>query len=277
MHHARILPSNWIVRHDPPADGATNMARDLALLEAVAEGVATWRWYAWDHPTVSFGRNERTAGWYTADSVAAAGLAVVRRPTGGRALLHARELTYSVTCPLPVDTGWRAAYDAINAVLLATLQAAGVPATLSTGTSVAPEGLLCFDLPASGEIAVHGRKLVGSAVWRHGRGYLQHGSLLIDDDQARLLDARVDVRESERPTRALPPAAATLSSLFPSLDARTIVARIVDMLPSTLQSLQVAGAIHRLPDPNGAPDQRNLDAVTRHREAMTDPAWIWRR
>lgn len=281
MHHARILPTTWVIRHDPPATGASNMARDLTLLETVAPGIATWRWYTWDQPTVSFGRNERTIGWYTPESVSNAGLAVVRRPTGGRALLHARELTYSVTLPLPAKAGWRVAYNAINAVLLTLLRGAGVPATLSDGVAVAPDGLLCFEQPAPGEIAVLGRKLVGSAVWRQGDGYLQHGSLLIHDDQARLLEARIDKVRNHGPSSgqgapALPPAA-TLAAIFPTLDTPSITARITDALPTTLHAMGVAETIRDETPDTFPSDSRDISAWARHLDTMADPTWIWRR
>ena len=287
MHRKQILPPTWVIRHDLPADGVTNMARDLALLDTVTAGTATWRWYAWDRPTVSFGRNERTTGWYTAASVAGAGLAVVRRPTGGRALLHARELTYSVTLPLPAQVGWRQAYDAINEVLLTVLREAGVPAVLSEGAAVPPDGLRCFDLPAPGEIAVHGRKLVGSAVWRQGAGYLQHGSLLIHDDQARLMEARCDAPTADPWPPNAPPLAATLSALFPTLETNAIVARLTAALPTVLRSLQVADEIGEAPrdattseamsSETPANEMLSHEVLARHRVAMNDPSWIWRR
>ncbi|MFN5599430.1 MAG: lipoyl protein ligase domain-containing protein, partial [Gemmatimonas sp.] len=95
-----VLPRAWSWWVDGARDGVTNMAADQALLETVRPGHGTWRWYGWERPTVSFGRNERLAGRIDADTVAQAALAAVRRPTGGRALLHWRELTYSVTMPL---------------------------------------------------------------------------------------------------------------------------------------------------------------------------------
>ena len=283
MHDERILPTSWVIRHDAPADGVTNMARDLALLETVAPGIATWRWYRWDRPTVSFGRNERTAGWYTPDSVAESGLAVVRRPTGGRALLHARELTYSVTLPLPASVGWRQAYDAINGLLLSVLQGAGIPAAMGEGTSVPPDGLLCFDLPAPGEITVDGCKLVGSAVWRHQECYLQHGSILITDAQPRLLDARVGAAGAPdaagtTPLRVTPPAAA-LASLFPTLDDDTIITRVTSALPALLSTHHDAILLptHATDSDAARRDATLRDVTARHARRMADPAWIWRR
>ena len=82
-----VWPARWAFLASPPLDGVTNMAIDAALLDMVAEGdgTAVWRCYAWAQPTVSFGRNERTTGRFSDQSVRAAGLTAVRRPTGGRA------------------------------------------------------------------------------------------------------------------------------------------------------------------------------------------------
>jgi lipoate-protein ligase A len=202
-----VLPSSWQWWEDGARDGVTNMATDAALLATAQYGVGVWRWYGWSQPTVSFGRNERTAGRHSPGGLAAAGLAAVRRPTGGRALLHARELTYSVTVPLPAAVPWRLAYDAVNALLLAMLHELGVPARRAAARPpLAPDGPVCFDEPGEGELIVGGRKLVGSAVWRLGDAYLQHGSVLLHDDQARL-----PVPDGFAP----PPPAATLATCLP--------------------------------------------------------------
>lgn len=260
MQAPRILPHHWTAWRCAPADGPTNMAWDQALLESVRTDRLVWRWYQWDRPTVSFGRNERTAGRFDQDSVEAAGLAAVRRPTGGRALLHARELTYSVTCPLPRETPWGAAYAAINAVLLATLQRAGIPALAAVGApAMAPDGPVCFDAPAPGEIVVQGRKLVGSAVWRQGDGYLQHGSILLADDQSRLADA------ARAPVPPAPPAA-SLDQLMPD---QTDDARIASILGAWHQ---VVGSVEEY-----RPSAEIQDVMRRHRQQIASPLWLWRR
>ena len=98
------------------------MAVDAALLDLAGEtACAVWRCYAWDMPTISFGRNERTRRRFSPERLREAGLHAVRRPTGGRALLHAREVTYSVAMPLDERQSWRVAYAAVNQVLLRAL------------------------------------------------------------------------------------------------------------------------------------------------------------
>jgi lipoate-protein ligase A len=259
-----VLPTRWTIWRDGAADGATNMATDAVLLARVQTERAVWRWYAWERPTVSFGRNERTAGRYSAESVAAAGLPAVRRPTGGRALLHAREITYSVTCPLPPAVGWRTAYAAVNALLVATLREVGVHATLAgPAPAIQPDGPVCFEAPAEGEITVAGQKLVGSAVWRQHGGYLQHGSILLRDDQPALLGAAL------APSPEAPPAA-ELAALAPDVG----VTQLADALEAVLTRGSITPKVTWTPY---APSAAVQEAIALQRRHFTDPAWLWRR
>ena len=90
----------WHLLQDGASDGATNMSRDLALLDLAAErGVAFVRTYTWTPHTLSFGANEPALKRYDRAAIDARRLAVVRRPTGGRAVWHAEELTYAVSAP----------------------------------------------------------------------------------------------------------------------------------------------------------------------------------
>ncbi len=258
------LPDRWSWWEDGAHDGVTNMAIDEALLAAARPGEGTWRWYAWSEPTVSFGRNERIAGRIAPGQLAASRLGAVRRPTGGRALLHHRELTYCVTMPLAASVPWRAAYDAVNAVLLAGLREAGVPVELAVGgEAVAPDGPVCFDRPASGELTVRGRKLVGSAVWRHGDAYLQHGSILLHDDQHLL-------QPLTRSETAAPPAA-TLADCFPGTDADVVTRRV---RAAVFETLQRRSAVRPWSD---APTDGWPQLVASRQRHFSDPAWLWRR
>ncbi|HTE21113.1 MAG TPA: lipoate--protein ligase family protein, partial [Armatimonadota bacterium] len=188
MHHSRPAGrAPWRLLDTPPAPGAWNMAVDEALADSVrAGGPPVLRVYRWSPPCLSLGRNQPSGG-YDRDEIARRGLDVVRRPTGGRAVLHHRELTYSVAAPQGVLGGPRQAYSAINRALVAGLARLGVPAHLQpAGEQRAPLPSLapCFEQPVEGEVTAAGRKLVGSAQ-RTDRGVLlQHGSLPIEDDQS---------------------------------------------------------------------------------------------
>ncbi|MGH7463716.1 MAG: lipoate--protein ligase family protein [Longimicrobiales bacterium] len=176
-----------------PARGHVNMAVDEALLRSVQRGGApALRFYTWQPACLSLGRNQPARHIYDAVRAAAAGIDIVRRPTGGLAVLHDRELTYCVVAPLAPFGGARAAYRAINAALVEGLRCFGVAAAQAPG--VRTRGPLletadpCFQAPAPGEVVARGRKLAGSAQ-RCERGVvLQHGSILLSGSQARVLD-----------------------------------------------------------------------------------------
>ena len=105
----------WRFLDSGAADGVTNMATDVALLEhARRTGETTLRVYAWSRPTLSLGRHERARGLFATDVLHADGVDVVRRPTGGRALLHHREVTYSVTAPIGATISERASATVVS-------------------------------------------------------------------------------------------------------------------------------------------------------------------
>ena len=181
----------WRLLIDDDLPGARNMARDVAILEAVSEAQAsaTLRLYGWDPPCLSLGRHQ---GIEAADLefCRAEGIYVVRRPTGGRALLHHLELTYAVIAPLnegPLPRGLQEAYRVICSALVRAVRTLGVDARL-TGGDVnlqlpSPKTTIpCFEAPAGGEVVVGGRKLVGSAMRAHAGAILQHGAILLDWD-----------------------------------------------------------------------------------------------
>jgi len=191
------VPLTWRLLRDAPVPGARNMALDHALAACLGEGEAVLRLYGWARPTVSFGRNEPARGLYGD----LPGVDLVRRPTGGRAVVHWRELTYAVVAPVRAWGGPRAAYVAINEALAGALRTLGVPVELAgaaaalgdaaeaTGAggwaaALGPDAGPCFQSPAPGEVVVVGRKLVGSAQARLAGSLLQHGSILLHDDQA---------------------------------------------------------------------------------------------
>jgi len=164
------------------------MALDHALASSVKPGCGVLRIYRWARPTISFGRNEPALGNSGVEQAQKAGIDFVRRPTGGRAVLHDKELTYAVVLPISCGVKLRTVYRVINHGLARSLQALGVVVTIAeeevpvAGPNAGP----CFSRPAPGELLVDGRKLVGSAQARVGRAILQHGSLLIGSGQERL-------------------------------------------------------------------------------------------
>jgi lipoate-protein ligase A len=192
---ASYPPAMWRLVLHGEADGATNMAVDEAILSSVVTGASppTLRFYAWSPPCLSLGRSQPLADVHL-ETCRAAGVDVVRRPTGGRAILHADELTYSLAL---LQSDPRAAGDLIDSYrrlsegLMAGLQILGVGAEQVSGEQRLPAAELtpvCFETPSDYEITVNGRKLVGSAQWRARGGVLQHGSLPLQGDLARIVD-----------------------------------------------------------------------------------------
>jgi lipoate-protein ligase A len=162
------------------------MALDEALLtRARRSGENVLRVYTWAMPTLSLGRNQRARGVYDPHRAEERGIGIVRRITGGRALLHHREVTYSVTGPAAHGGSLRTSFDAINRMLLRALQGLGVRAQLASPRqrTPAPASAPCFEAPSLGEIVFQNRKLVGSAQRRGEEAFLQHGSILVEDDQ----------------------------------------------------------------------------------------------
>ena len=183
----------WRLLIDAPARGAWNMAVDEVLLDGVASGSAppTVRFYEWAPPCLSLGYFQ-AFGVVDVAGCLALGIDVVRRPTGGRAILHDRELTYSVALPLMRlgdDRGLLASYHRLSLALEGGLRHLGAPVDLapeSAARADPEQGPICFDRPSAHEILLHGRKLVGSAQVRRATAILQHGSILIEPRLDRL-------------------------------------------------------------------------------------------
>lgn len=180
--------SRWRFIRDEPRDGATNMAIDEVLASGCAQGCGfpSLRLYRWSGPTVSLGYNQLVEGQVDFTSCRQHGVPVVRRPTGGRALLHQYELTYSVAFPIPAGSrGVLRDYQWINTCLLLALGKLGVAATVNRGDRVGgAAGGVCFNSSSRHELTVNGRKLIGSAQRRYNHTLLQQGSVLIDIDHA---------------------------------------------------------------------------------------------
>lgn len=189
--------TTWRFMNTGSRDGAANMAIDEALLVGTNRSLSppTVRVYGWEPPTVSTGYSQDVSGELDLEACGREGFGVVRRPTGGRAVLHAGELTYSVVGPSgepPLGGTIMEAYQAIAEALVAGLSALGVEADLArVATEARGRGGVsppCFVSAGRFEVVVGGRKLIGSAQRRVGRGVLQHGSLLIDSTHERLAD-----------------------------------------------------------------------------------------
>lgn len=257
------IAARWRLLRTPPLWGAANMAMDEALLRRAARtGEWTLRVYAWSVPTLSLGRNQTARGRYDLDAIGRAGLHVVRRPTGGRGLLHDREVTYSVAAPVAEAGSLRDSYARINGVLVAALRALGVVADVATSRAPRAPGVApCFVEPAEGELTVGGRKLVGSAQWRDRGALLQHGSIIVDGDQSLVASLLLN------PVPPPPPPATLRTALgrVPQLE------QVADALEEAVRSLEDADAQPLDPDPELQHEARTLE------ESYRSPDWTWRR
>lgn len=189
---------------DRAHDGATNMARDEAISRAVSAGeqAPTLRLYGWAPPAISLGQSQRISSVNEA-ACEQAGVGIVRRATGGLAILHTDELTYSVALPIahPLAEGdVMTSYRRIAVAIVETLKRLGVRD--ANADRVAKEdkakGPVCFEAPSDYEVVGGGKKLVGSAQWRRVDGVLQHGSLPLFGDIARVCALLVDAPAAEK-------------------------------------------------------------------------------
>ncbi|GAB2693440.1 biotin/lipoate A/B protein ligase family protein [Paenibacillus thermoaerophilus] len=192
----------WRFIHTGNLSPAENMAIDEAILTAHSEGNVppTVRFYGWNPPSLSVGYFQKASEEVDFEALDRLGIGYVRRATGGRAVLHDRELTYSLIVSedypgLPKSV--TEAYRVLSVGLLYGFQNLGLDAEMVTLASeeekrkyASPEGSssACFDSPSWYELVVEGRKIAGSAQTRARGVVLQHGSILLDLDADLLFD-----------------------------------------------------------------------------------------
>jgi lipoate-protein ligase A len=182
----------WQLIVEPePLPGSWNMAVDEHLYRLAADSPRTFlRFYRWSRPTASLGYSQDASRVVDAEFCRSRGIDIVRRMTGGKLVLHDREVTYSVASADTVifsDT-LRESYRRISRALLRGLALMGIAARLAeTSPPAYVRGTMpCFAFPARDEIEIDGRKIVGSAQKRTGALFLQHGSIPLEKDEALL-------------------------------------------------------------------------------------------
>lgn len=221
------MSSTWYFINSGPSRASFNMALDEALLDWHSVGLIppVIRFYEWNPATLSIGYFQRAEQDINIEAVRNQGLGFVRRPTGGRAVLHDQELTYSVivsesypTMPQTVTE----AYRVISEGLLIGFQQLGLDAYFSIPDTEEkqadlkkPKSAVCFDAPSWYELVVEGRKVAGSAQTRQKGVILQHGAILIDLDEEKLLSvfrfASEEAKEKMR--KKLPEKAVAINDL----------------------------------------------------------------
>ncbi len=271
----RYPAATWRLIVDGEADGPTNMALDDAILEAVSEeaSLPTLRFYGWSPPCLTLGRSQPQAE-ADLEACRAAGVDVVRRPSGGQAILHGDELTYSIALLQSdprAEGGVLEVYRLLSDGLLDGLCRLDVCAVSAAGK---PDGAvrtpICFETPAACEIVADGRKLVGSAQWRARGAVLQHGTLPLHGDLARIVRyLAFSEEEREVQARGLLARATTLEAV---MGRRLPFEQVAEGLRAGLaQILNVTFA-------PGAPSAGELArAAELRRTRYTDPEWTGRR
>ncbi|MDE0071471.1 MAG: hypothetical protein OXO48_17280 [Caldilineaceae bacterium] len=277
------MPSpHWrLIIEESPRSGAANMAVDEAIAEAAADGAVppSLRFYRWHLPTVSLGRHQKAADVDEAQ-LATRGYDLVRRTTGGRAILHTDELTYSVAGPVTdplMAGGVMDAYLRFSNALLSGLEVLGLVANKAGARTRTPRDLsaACFEAPSAYEITAGGLKLMGSAQSRRKGYVLQHGSLPLWGDITRLVDVlAVSPAEKERLRHQLPRLATTLAEALEvphdseSLAFQRVAAAMAEGFASALE-------IDLQPGTVSARELRRSAELIRTRFA--DPAWTRQR
>jgi len=178
-----------------PMDGRLNMAIDQAIAEAVGKGEspAVVRLYGFSPATLSLGRFQRIKGMYHPELLARDGVTLVRRPTGGHAVLHDKELTYSIALakdtsgPLIGAARKRDVYMFVARILLHGLAHLGIAGLVNSSQKGDVHNPDCFGSAGEFEIAARdGRKLIGSAQMTTRSAVLQHGSIPLENPGRRV-------------------------------------------------------------------------------------------
>ncbi len=236
------LPRTWRLIRDGATDGASNMARDRALFDAIekhsedrgAPPPPVLRLYAWRPWAVSLGQHQDLDRTIDRKALTERGYDWVRRPTGGRAVLHADEITYCLVAPLsgPFADGLAASHHRIAAALSRFYRCFNLPVSLTRPASPAQldprSPAPCFVEPGLAELELDGRKLAGSAQRRGRRALLQHGSLPLGPAHLEL--AELSPLEPERRSRMKEKLAAASVSLGEVLPALPSVSELGDSL-----------------------------------------------
>lgn len=238
------------------------MALDGRLLEARERGDLPnlFRLYTWHPPAVSLGWHQDPARELDLDRVAARGFGVVRRPTGGRAILHADELTYAVVAGVAdprLGGSLASSHAAISRVFQSALGRVGVVAELAAPRSAALRPVAaagpaapCFAAPTRSELVAGGRKILGSAQRRQGEVFLQHGSLLLGDAHLELADClRIPAGQVEAWRRRL---AADTTDVTAEAGRRVPLGRLIEAIEAAIVASGLASSARFVQEPPAA-------------------------
>ena len=187
------MKKNWhLIIDRTPRKGSWNMAVDDFMFHSLGEEATTYlRFYRWENPTVSIGRSQTAEKVVNLDFCRQNGIEIVRRITGGKLVLHHKEVTYSV-CSSDTEIfslKLMDSYKLISEALNWGLQRMGIESHLAkeTPSDYARGTMPCFAQPARDEIEMNGKKIIGSAQKRTGKKFIQHGSIPLEKQAEQLI------------------------------------------------------------------------------------------
>lgn len=266
--HRSLRSTEWFCIDTRDQTGEFNMKYDLGLVEEFKiTDVPVLRFYGWKPYCISLGRNQSEADIDT-ELVRRDGIDTVKRPTGGKAVLHAEEVTYSVV----MKTGGmsvRDSYNLISSALVKGLRIIGADLELSQSSADFqrlfrdPSTIPCFSTSAVYEVEHKGRKLVGSAQHRFGDVLLQHGSILLGDFHEHILKyLRVDDALREKTRNDLETHTVTLNEILArSVDRAEIIEAVKDGFEEVFGAdFASPSQVNRLPEIGADDRPRQLKA-----------------
>ena len=177
---------------DPPLSGYENMSRDEALLEMGSSGaLPTLRFFEWEKKTLSVGRFQKTTE-IDFDYLKNENIPLVRRPTGGRAILHDREVTFSLFIPASSFKSHTFYYEELQKVLTRMMEKMGINIDEKTESGIYTSSPYCFSINVSHEIMVGGRKIIGVAQARGEKGNLFQASFILEANREEIASCFVE-------------------------------------------------------------------------------------
>lgn len=239
-----MLPVTRLI-NDTAHDAAFNMAADLYLISRCEQAPALFvRLYSWEKPSITLGITEKPGETLDLHAIAADEVEWIRRPTGGRSVLHDHDITYSCVFSTEGVKGMGATlmetYGVISGCLMNGLQKAGIDCAahdspLDSSMSMTSARLPCFLSPNRHEIMAGGKKLLGSAQKRSAKAVLQHGSIPLTPAFRCLPDYLVlSAEQREAQKRMLERKTACVSEVLPAYDTAVMNRCLVDGFKETL-------------------------------------------
>jgi len=246
-----------------------NMATDEALFDAACtSGIPVLRFYGWTPATASLGFAQRASEALDFAEMDRRHVAWVRRPTGGRAVLHDMEVTYSVSIPQSdplYALGLETSYEWICGPIVAALLAVGVSAALAPHGSSGFVSASCFTTPGTTDIVAGHKKIVGSAQMRTRDGFLQHGSVILKNDLEKLFSV---IRTSQPNVHdAARRAAHLMTSVSDEAHRATSFGEMVDAL---VTAFSAAEGVHLIPDSLTAREALNASGIVARKYGRED-------